>query len=51
MIISIDTNRDSYASWEDMQNFVEALYNRPVQPLKVGPGGKEEGTTRGSALW
>lgn len=41
MKIEIDTNKDSYDIWKEMQKLVESAYREPVRKLIVTPGGKK----------
>ena len=46
MKIEIDTNTDTYESWQKAQKLIESIYLEPVRPLVVKPGGKEPGCTK-----
>lgn len=46
MKIEIDTNTDSYETWQKAQKLIESLYHEPVRPLVAKPGGKAPGCVK-----
>jgi hypothetical protein len=46
MKIEINTNVDSYETWQKVKKLIEALYLEHALPLVAKPGDKEHGCTK-----